>query len=281
MQVSDQSEIEKKTKDELLKGIEDKKNNTILVADDETMNRQLIQDFFNEAGFHSILLAANGQEAVDMALKHSPDLILMDIRMPVMDGYTALDRLIKKGYGGPIVMLSALTMREDNDKCLQAGAAGYITKPIDFDQFFLQIGKFLTAKAGNDKEMARGPGEQSPLKPGAVQENEYKINDGVSERVRNVFLTDAQKKLSFIMGILETGDFENKKNIVKTITHGYKGNAAFFGLSVLEASATELDQAFIDNAPVQLLINRTRELAAILKRIIEENTDSSRSVSPG
>jgi CheY-like chemotaxis protein len=281
MQVSDQSEIEKKTNDELLKDIEDKKNNTILVAEDDSINRQLILDQFNEAGFHSILLAANGQEAVDMALKHSPDLILMDIRMPVMDGYIAVDRLKKKGYGGPIVMLSALTTREDIDKCLQAGAAGYITKPIDFDQFLLQIGKFLKAKLGKDKEMGRGPGDRSPLKSGSIQGNEYKISDGISEKVRNIFLTDAQKKLSLIMGILETGDFEKKKDIVKTIAHGYKGNALFLGLSVLETSAKELDQAFIDNAPIQPLINRTRELAAVLKRIIEENTDSSRFVSPG
>lgn len=261
--------------------IEDKKNNTILVADDEPMNRELILDLFNEAGFHSILLAANGQEAVDMALKHSPDLILMDIRMPVMDGFTAVDRLKKEGYGGPIVMLSALTMSEDIDKCLQVGAVGYITKPIEFDQFFLQIGKFLKAKAGKDKETARGPGEQSPLKPGAVQENDYKINDDVSERVKNIFLTDAQKKLSLIMGILETGDFENKRDTIKTIAHGYMGNALFLGLSVLEAFARELDQAFIDNTPNQTLVNRTRELAAILKRIIEKNTDSRRSVIPG
>jgi len=281
MQVSDQSEMEKKTGDELLKGLEDKKNNTILVADDEAMNRQLILDLFNEAGFHSIFMAANGQEAVDMALKHSPDLILMDIRMPVMDGYAAVNRLKKEGYSGPIVMLSALTMREDIDKCLQAGAAGYITKPIEFDQFFVQIGKYLKAKMGNDKEMVRGPGEQSQLKSGTIQGNEYKISDSISEKVKNIFITDAQKKLSFIMGILETGDFENKKDTIKTIVHGYKGNAGFLGLSVLEAFAKELDQAFIDNAPNQTLINRTMELAAILKRIIEINTDSSRSVVPG
>ena len=276
--------MEKKTKDELLEGIEHKKNNTILVADDDAMNRQLILDQFNEAGFHSILLAANGQEAVDMALKHSPDLILMDIRMPVLDGYTAVDRLKKKGYGGPIIILSGLSMKEDIDKCLQAGAAGYITKPIDFDRFFLQIGKFLKAKVGKDKDMdidmVRGPGQQSPLKAVSTPGHENKINDGVSEKVRNIFLSDAQKKLALIMGILETNVFENKKDTIKIIAHGYKGNAGFFGLSVLEALAKELDQAFIDNAPFQPLIDRTRELAAILKRIIEENTDSSRSVSP-
>jgi len=269
--------------------IEDKKNNTILVADDDAMNRQLMLDRFNEAGFHSILLAANGQEAVDMAFKHSPDLILMDIRMPVLDGNAAIDRLKKKGYSGPIIILSGLTMKEDIDKCLQAGAVGYITKPIDFDRFFLQIGKFLKAKVSKDKDIdkdmdmdvLREPGQQSPLKTVPGRGNKYKINDGVSEKVRNIFLTDAQKKLALIMWILETNDFENKKDTIKIIAHGYKGNAGFFGLSVLETSARELDQAFIDNTPLQPLIDRTRELAAILKRIIEENTDSSRSVSPG
>lgn len=281
MQIPDQSEIEKKTNDELLKGIEDKKNNTILVAEDDSINRQLILDQFNEAGFHSILLAANGKEAVDMALKHLPDLILMDIRMPVMDGYTAVDQLKKKGYSGPIVMLSALTTREDIDKCLQAGAVGYITKPIDFDQFLLKIGKFLKAKVGKDKEMGRGPGDQSQLESGSSRGHEYKIDNGISEKVRNIFLTDAEKKLALIKGILETGDFGKKRKIVETIAHGYVGNAAFLGLFLLEASAKELDQAFKDNAPVHTLINRTMELAAILKRIIEENTNSSQSAIPG
>jgi response regulator NasT len=283
MQVSNQGEIEKKTKDELLKGIEDKKNNTILVAEDETISRELILDLFKEAGFDSILLAANGREAVRMALKHSPDLILMDIRMPLMDGYTAIDRLKKKGYSGPIVVLSGLTTEEDIDKCLQAGAVGYITKPIDYNQFFLQIGKFLKVKVGKGEgnEMVGGPGDQSRLKPGSVQGNEYKIMDGISEKVRNISLSDFEKKLALIKGILDTGDFENRKDIVKTIAHGYKGNAGYLGLSALEACAAELDRAFKDNAPNQTLINRTRQLAAILKRIIAENPTGSQSVPPG
>ena len=283
MPVSDQSDIDKTTEDELLKEIEDKKNNTILVAEDDAINRELILDQLKEAGFHSILLATNGKEAVDMALKHSPDLILMDIRMPVMDGNTAIDQLKKKGYSGPIVILSGLSSQEDIDKCIQAGAAGYITKPIDFNQFFLQIGKFLKVKPGKSKskKMAGGSESQFPLKSGLGRGNEYKIMDGISEKVRNIFLTDARDKLALIKGILETNDFEKKKDMVETIAHGYVGNAVFLGLFLLEASAKELDQAFKDKAPVHTLINRTRELAAVLKKIIEENTDSSRSVMPG
>jgi len=282
MQNYDQSKIEKKTKDELLKEIEDKKNNTILVAEDDAISRELILEQFKEAGFHSILLAANGQEAVDTALKNSPDLILMDIRMPVMDGKTAVEKLKEKGYSGPIVILSGLSLQEDIDKCLQAGAAGYITKPIDFNRFFLQIGKFLKLKVGKGKvnERGRAPGDQTPLQSGSTRGHEYKITDGVSEKVRNIFLNDAQEKLALIKGILETDDFENKRKIVERIAHGYVGNAVFLGLSVLEASAKALDQAFKDNAPVQTLINRTMELTAVLKQIIKENTNRSRSIIP-
>jgi CheY-like chemotaxis protein len=282
MQASDHSEIEKKTKDELIKEIEDKKNNTILVAEDDTINRELILEQFKEAGFHSIFLAANGQEAVDMALKIAPDLILMDIRMPVMDGKTAIEKLKKKGYSGPIVILSGLSLQKDIDECIQAGAAGYITKPIDFYQFFLQIGKFLKVKMrkGKGNERVRAPGDQSLLQPWVTREHEYRITDGVSEKVRNVFLTDAQEKLAVINGILETNDFAQKRKIVERIAHGYVGNAVFLGLLVLEASAKELDQAFKDNAPLHTLINRTMELAAVLKQIIEENTNHSQSIIP-
>jgi HPt (histidine-containing phosphotransfer) domain-containing protein len=174
-------------------------------------------------------------------------------------------------------------MREDINKSLQAGAVGYITKPIDFNKFFLQIGKFLKVKVdkGKGEEMARGSGYQYRLKSESARGYEYQIKDGISEKVRNIFLTDVREKLGIIRGILETGDFENKRDMVETIVHGYMGNAVYFGLPVLEATAKELDQAFKDIVPIQTLINKTMELAAILKRIIEENTNSSQSVIPG
>ena len=129
--------------------------------------------------------------------------------------------------------------------------------------------------------MARGSGYQYRLKPESARGYEYKIKDGISEKVSNIFLTDAEEKLAIIKKVLESGDFENKKDMVETIAHAYMGNAVFLGLPVLEASAKELDRAFKDNVPIQTLINQTMELAAILKRIIEENTNSSQPVSPG
>jgi PAS domain S-box-containing protein len=249
--------------------LEDKRGNKILIAEDNPVSRELIVEQFKEMGFHSLLLAANGREAVDMALEYSPDLVLMDQQMPVLDGIQAIAELKQKGYQGPVVILSAFAMREDIDEGLNAGAVGYITKPIDFDKFFLQIGKFLK-ETGTDAYMA---GKLSPFddRGGLGKDDEYRIKEGVSAKVRNVFLSDAHEKLAVLKEALEGDDFENKKSLLKRIAHGYKGNTAYFGLWALETAARELDQAFIDQAPTERLLTRTREVAEILAKILETN----------
>jgi CheY-like chemotaxis protein len=258
------------------RAIADKRNIKILVADDNLISRELMVEQLKEAGFNSILLAFNGKEAVDMALEHSPDLILMDNRMPVMDGNTAIDRLKKKGYGGPVIILSGLAMREDIDKSMKAGAVDYITKPIDFDQFLLKIGKYLNLKNAESEEKVEPSRVNRSSKPGAEPGCESRIKDGVSDKVRNIFLMDVREKLDIITGILDKGDFENQQKTVKTIAHGYKGNAVYFGLSVLESSARELEQAFIQGTPPDVLIQQTMDMAAILKQILEENQEPVR-----
>ncbi len=115
----------------------------VLVAEDNVVNQQIIIEQLQGAGFASVILVENGREAVDQALAQSPDLILMDIQMPLMDGNDAIKELRQKGYTGTIVALSAAAMRDEIDKSLQAGADDYITKPIDFDQLLVQLGKIL------------------------------------------------------------------------------------------------------------------------------------------
>jgi len=111
----------------------------VLLAEDGPDNQRLISFLLKKAGA-DVTLAENGQIACDVALaadqKGTPfDVILMDMQMPVMDGYTATRRLRAANYAGPIVALTACVMVGDDEKCRQAGCDDYLGKPIDHAVF--------------------------------------------------------------------------------------------------------------------------------------------------
>ncbi|MGE5611818.1 MAG: CHASE4 domain-containing protein [Bacillota bacterium] len=110
----------------------------VLLADDGEDNRQLIQYFLASAGYH-VVLAENGQVALDKAVVAQQSdqpfaAILMDMQMPVMDGYTAAGKLRAAGFTCPIIALTAHSMFGDRTRCIQAGCSDFITKPIDFER---------------------------------------------------------------------------------------------------------------------------------------------------
>jgi len=100
------------------------------------------------------VLAENGQVAVDKALGDAGDgstagpfdVILMDIQMPVMDGYEATNRIRQAGYRGPIIALTAHAMKEDQQRCLEAGCDAYLSKPIDRTRLLTTVAQFLEAR---------------------------------------------------------------------------------------------------------------------------------------
>jgi CheY-like chemotaxis protein len=98
-----------------------------------------------EAKAYRVIIAKNGVEAIAIAKEQSPDLILMDIQMPVMDGLEAIAqiRLDPSLIEIPIVALTALAMEGDRDRCLAAGANEYISKPIRLKQLDLLMQKLL------------------------------------------------------------------------------------------------------------------------------------------
>ena len=101
----------------------------VLVIDDNVDNRLLLQRILGKRGL-TVDVAQNGVEGINRALATEYDALIMDVQMPVLDGYSAARRLRQAGYLVPIVALTAHAMREDRYKCLEAGYSDYLTKPI-------------------------------------------------------------------------------------------------------------------------------------------------------
>jgi two-component system cell cycle response regulator DivK len=118
---------------------------TILYVEDNPDNRNLIRRVL-EAEDYSVVDAINAGQAIEKLENNKVDLILMDINMPDMDGYTLTTKIkgIQKFSGIPIVAVTANVMRGDREKSLEAGCDGYIQKPIDIDTLAQQIERFLT-----------------------------------------------------------------------------------------------------------------------------------------
>ena len=101
----------------------------VLVADDNEVAQRLCRRVLEKAG-HSVLTASDGQEAVNLALEHSPDMILMDVAMPGMDGLEAMRQIKTQKPGMMIVIASAHSMASDRDRFLAAGADDVLSKPF-------------------------------------------------------------------------------------------------------------------------------------------------------
>lgn len=114
----------------------------VLVVDDSEENKILLRVYLSKAGLE-VESAVNGAMGVEKALKNNFDLILMDIQMPIMDGYTATENLRANGYDKPIIALTANAMKEDRQRSIEAGCNDYLTKPIDSSRLLNTIAKHL------------------------------------------------------------------------------------------------------------------------------------------
>jgi two-component system, cell cycle response regulator DivK len=116
----------------------------ILIVEDNEMNRDMLSRRLERRGF-AIVMAVDGQQGVDLTRSEKPDLVLMDMSLPVMDGWTAT-RAIKDDLELakiPVIALTAHAMEGDREKAMAAGCDDYDTKPIELPRLLEKIGKFL------------------------------------------------------------------------------------------------------------------------------------------
>ncbi|MFM1802228.1 MAG: hypothetical protein RJA81_1580 [Planctomycetota bacterium] len=121
----------------------------ILLVEDNEMNRDMLSRRLGRKGYE-VIMAVDGQEAVDMARTTEPALILMDMNLPILDGWEAT-RIIKSDESIrhiPVIGLTAHAMAGDREKCLAAGCDQYETKPVEFARLLDKIRSFLPDSTG-------------------------------------------------------------------------------------------------------------------------------------
>ena len=217
----------------------------VLVVDDGVENRELARLLLEEAGL-TVTEACNGKEAVMSALSEKFDLILMDMSMPVMDGFTATRILREKGLTLPIVALTAHAMAGFEAEILESGCTGYLTKPIDIDKLFDTLANFLAAESS----MIDKPNHAAHLAVAASEASEEKLDEtspivsrlASHPKLRHVaasFCVRLPGQIKLMDEALEAKDFES----LSQLAHWLKGGGGSVGFDAFTAPASQLEIA--------------------------------------
>jgi two-component system, cell cycle response regulator DivK len=120
---------------------------SVLVVEDNDKNMKLFRDVLEAKGYRAIE-ATTGEEAVSLASEHTPDLILMDMQLPGIDGMEAFRRIRsgERTSGIPVVALTAQAMAGDRERFLEAGFDGYISKPVNVLEFVETVGRYCEGR---------------------------------------------------------------------------------------------------------------------------------------
>ncbi len=227
----------------------------ILLAEDGPDNQRLITHLLRKAGAE-VTVAENGRQAVEAALAaHNGgnpfDVILMDMQMPVMDGYEASALLRAKGYRGAIVAFTAHAMASDREKCLAAGCDEYASKPIDRGQLLATIRRQL------EKQLQRKPETVGPP-PALFSElaEERDLADLLAE-----FVEGLPRRVDALQEALDRNDLAG----LARLAHQLRGAAGSYGFSTITTAARAVEESA--QAPVCLdeLRRQFEALAALCR----------------
>ena len=228
----------------------------VLVADDSEANRKLMTLVLRGAGL-DVVTAHNGQVAVELGVQDEFDLILMDMQMPVMDGYTATRALREHGYEHAIIALTADAMKGSEDRCREAGCSGFMTKPIEMDRLLRLLAKELQPVQGRSRPL---PAELSldGAGDGGTDNQEQSESDDLfgenpeAQAIVADYLLHLRRQLQGIGLAAAMQDFEK----IAKEAHAIKGTAGTLDLDQFTGPAMRLE-ALAQN-------HRTDEIESVL-----------------
>jgi signal transduction histidine kinase/CheY-like chemotaxis protein/HPt (histidine-containing phosphotransfer) domain-containing protein len=213
----------------------------ILLVEDGESNRRLITLFLAEAGA-SVSCAVNGQQGFDLATREPFNLILMDMQMPVMDGYTAASLLRQRGVTVPIIALTAHAIRGDREKCLAAGCSDHLSKPLDLDHLLRTIGEALGKGHGAASHTAGVDGgqvdaEALPADSRPIYSTLPMLGPQLHEIIAS-FVLQLREQLVQMQDARDRDDFDR----LAGLAHGLAGSGGTLGFGAFTEPARKLER---------------------------------------
>jgi CheY-like chemotaxis protein/HPt (histidine-containing phosphotransfer) domain-containing protein len=206
----------------------------VLVVEDGDTNRRLIRLILQRHGLE-ITEAANGQIGVNLAGEGDYDLILMDMQMPVKDGYTATAELRRNGLTTPIIALTAHAMSSDQGKCLAAGCTDYMTKPINEERLIRKLAEYISADL--DHRPGSGVSNGSQESTDAIQSS-LPLDDQDYREIVNEFIEQLEDRAGQMRAAANRGDLAE----LARLAHWLKGTGGSAGYEQFTIPAARLER---------------------------------------
>ena len=243
----------------------------ILLVEDNIINQHLTVDSLNNINKNlDIEIANNGKEALEILKKDNYDLILMDIQMPVMDGYEAT-KTIRNEFDAPknqipIIGLSAHALKKEKDKCLNLGMNAYLTKPFKPEEIINQISQFVFSKQTKTKEPKKIIRSKMKMLNLETMKEMYGNDMNSIKSILQLYTEQIPNQIKTINENLLNKDWEN----AKINAHSLKGTLSYLGNEELRQKALDIETIAKTEKDMTEALNKFKELSNIWGLIFEE-----------
>jgi len=236
----------------------------VMVVDDGDENRELMQVVLREAGL-TVIPAVDGIDAL-AKLEQQPDLVLMDVQMPRMDGYTAVGKIRQLGLSLPVLALTAHAMKGIEEKVQAAGYTGYLSKPINIDHLLCTLAQHLSAEFSRDL-----PAVESAVIPVAAEVIAEPDNQPVRSSLagNQALLPIVEKfvvRLGDKLGELQAAAEAQNLQQVADLAHWLKGSGGTAGFDQFTAPAADLEQT-AKAGNLAVILQKVAQIQGLYKRI--------------
>ena len=259
----------------------------VLLVEDNEINQQVASEILQGAGL-KVSLANNGQEAIDAISKNEYDAVLMDVQMPVMDGYTATGKLRKdqRFKELPIIAMTAHAMAGDSDKSIAAGMSDHVTKPIDPDQLFATLQQWIKPVAERT-DVQQGPiGDESAMADQVEPVEDdlpaslpgFDLAAGLSrlmgnKRLYRKLLLDFGANYGAAAGQIREALADGDFNQAHSLVHNLKGLAGNLAATELQTAAVAMEKRVkgktAETADDKDLNRKLKDLESALKQTLD------------